>query len=187
MKYAGIINNDVVNGYDVCVSYWCQGCHFRCPGCHNPQTWDFDGGYDADENELINKIIESISENGIQRNLSILGGEPLCNENIDFTYRLVNEVKERYPNIKIFCWTGYKYEDLVSFCDASLTYTGKKLDIAYKLSMILLLYVDVLIDGKFDINNRDITLPFRGSKNQRVIDLKKSFANNCKAVLWEEE
>ena len=52
MKYAGVINNDVVNGYDVCVSYWCQGCRFRCPGCHNPQTWDFDGGKDINEDEL---------------------------------------------------------------------------------------------------------------------------------------
>lgn len=170
MKYAGIINNDVVNGYDVCVSYWCQGCHFRCPGCHNPQTWDFNGGYDADENELIDKIIKSISENGIQRNLSILGGEPLCNENISFTYRLIHEVKREYPNIKIFCWTGYKFEDLVDSC----------------LSLILS-SVDVLVDGKFDINNRDITLPFRGSKNQRVIDVKETIKNKLNIVLWEEE
>lgn len=186
MKYAGIINNDVVNGYDVCISYWCQGCHFRCPGCHNPQTWDFDGGYDANEDELIDKIIKSISENGIQRNLSILGGEPLCNENISFTYRLIHEVKKEYPNIKIFCWTGYKFEDLIDFCDKSHTYDNDKLKIAVKLSLILL-SIDVLVDGKFDINNRDITLSFRGSKNQRVIDVKETIKNKLNIILWEEE
>lgn len=187
MKYAGIINNDVVNGYDVCVSYWCQGCHFRCPGCHNPQTWDFDGGYDADENELIDAIIKSISKNGIQRNLSILGGEPLCDENIGFTHKLINKVKRIYPNIKIFCWTGYKFEDLVDFCGAAITYDENTLDIACKLSFILR-NIDVLIDGVFDINNKDITLPFRGSKNQRVIDVKKTIQNNLLNVVpWEEK
>lgn len=166
MKYAGIINNDVVNGKDVCVSYWCQGCRFRCPGCHNPQTWDFDGGIEEDEDILIEKVITAISLNGIQRNLSILGGEPLCHENSAFTAHLIEKVKERYPTIKVFLWTGFNWEDLLSYCE-------KQEDIFY-----ILKNVDLLIDGKFDIKNRDITLPFRGSKNQRVICSKESIRDN---------
>ena len=163
MKYAGIINNDVVNGRDVCVSYWCQGCRFRCPGCHNPQTWDFDGGIEEDDNVLVENVINAISLNGIRRNLSILGGEPLCHENSGFTALLISRVKERYPDIKVFLWTGFKWEDL-------LEYSNKDDDIRYVIST-----VDWLIDGKFEITNRDITLPFRGSKNQRVICAQESY------------
>lgn len=160
MKYAGIINNDVVNGQDVCVSYWCQGCRFRCPGCQNPQTWDFDGGIEAKDVDIIQNVIEAISKNGIQRNLSILGGEPLCQENNFFTLELINAVKEKYPDIKIFLWTGYKWEDLIHFCPNGI-----------------LKQIDLLVDGQFDISNRDITLPFRGSRNQRVIDVKKTLTS----------
>ena len=185
MKYAGIINNDVVNGQDVCVSYWCQGCRFRCPGCQNPQTWDFNGGIEIDENKLINQIIELISKNGIQRNLSILGGEPLCDENIPFTYRLIEEVKKVYPAIRVFCWTGYEYEDLYCYSDTKDWYTLEQSVNSGKLSYILN-NIDILVDGKFDIENRDITLPFRGSKNQRVIDMKKT-CSSAKIVLYEVE
>ena len=172
MKYAGIINNDVVNGKDVCVSYWCQGCRFRCPGCHNPQTWDFNGGIDADENDIIKTVIGAISKNGIQRNLSILGGEPLCDENLGFTDKLVNEVMKQYDNIHVFLWTGYKWEDLMHYADS------------HPQIMNVLRNVEILVDGQFDITHRDITLPFRGSSNQRIIDVQKSLKNN-KVVLWE--
>lgn len=165
MKYAGIINNDVVNGYDVCVSYWCQGCRFRCPGCHNPQTWDFNEGTEIDEDVLIENIIQAITQNGIQRNLSILGGEPLCEENVQFTAKLINEITKVYPSIIIFLWTGYKFEYLWE-----LALHNKYID--YVISTI-----DILIDGEFEINNRDVSLPFRGSKNQRVIDMKKTLKN----------
>lgn len=160
MRYAGIINNDVVNGYDVCVSYWCQGCHFRCPGCHNPQTWDFNSGITSDDDDIITSVINAISNNGVRRNLSILGGEPLCDENIAFTQRLINEVVNVYPSIKIFLWTGYTIEDIL---------TGDRQD--FKPTLYL---VDVLVDGQFELEHRDITLPFRGSENQRVIDVKST-------------
>jgi len=162
MKYAGVIKNDVVNGYDVCVSYWCQGCRFRCPGCHNPQTWDFDGGTEIEESALIKMIINSISQNNVQRNLSILGGEPLCRENVNFTSKLIKNVVETYPDIKIFVWTGYKYEYLLEIAKEN-----------YYMDHVLS-NIHVLIDGQFEIDNRDISLPFRGSKNQRVIDIQKS-------------
>lgn len=183
MKYAGIINNDVVNGQDVCVSYWCQGCRFRCPGCQNPQTWDFDGGIEDKEENIINNVIEAIEKNGIHRNLSILGGEPLCDENLYFTYRLINKVIEVYPSIRIFIWTGYKWEDLIKYCEQDYMVVDKKN--ASRLKGILS-KTELLIDGQFDLSHRDITLPFRGSNNQRIIDVQKSLISN-KVVLWQPE
>lgn len=181
MKYAGIINNDVVNGQDVCVSYWCQGCRFRCPGCQNPQTWDFDGGIDGKEQDIIQKVIESISKNGIQRNLSILGGEPLCDENLYFTYRLIKAVKKQYPNIRIFIWTGYKWEDLIAYCNKQLITVYSQN--ATRLKAILC-ETELLIDGKYDATHRDISLPFRGSNNQRIIDVQKTLKKGNEIVLW---
>ncbi len=171
MKYAGIINNDVVNGQGVCVSFWSQGCPHRCPGCHNPNTWDYKGGIDGDDQEVVNHIIDMIHKNGIQRNLSILGGEPLCNQNLAFTFGLIMKVKEKYPNIKIFIWTGYSWEDLMYSVNAEnnvLSVTD--CDKLYKI----ISNTDILIDGKFVKELRNITLPLRGSSNQKVIDAKKS-------------
>ena len=88
MKYAGLLKNDFINGEGVCVSVWVQGCPFRCKGCHNPQTWDFDEGIEVDEDALIDEVLAALNANGILRNLSILGGEPLAPQNRNFTNRL---------------------------------------------------------------------------------------------------
>ena len=152
MKYAGIIENDVVNGEGVCLSYWTQGCPHKCDGCHNPETWNFNGEKEDSKENILNKILTLLNKNNIHRNLSILGGEPLCDENIDFTMEILKQVKQRYPNIKTFVWTGYTYEELCKL---------------YK--DIIFDNIDVLIDGKYDKNQRDITLKLRGSKNQRIL------------------
>lgn len=156
MRCAGIIENDFVNGEGVCVSFWTQGCPFRCPGCHNPQTWDFNGGIDAEEDSLIEHILESLNANGVQRNLSILGGEPLCEENVDFIELLTYWVRVHYPNIKIYLWTGYTLEQL------------RERALTNPLINNILERVDMLAAGPFILAERDITLPFVGSKNQRV-------------------
>lgn len=153
MRYAGIIKNDVVNGKDVSVSFWCQGCPHHCNGCHNPETWDFNGGLFSGKETLIENIISAIGENGIQRNLSILGGEPLCKENKEFVVELIKKVKKNFPDIKIYVWTGYQFKDI----DADI-----------------LKYIDVIIDGKFILEQKDITLPLRGSRNQNIIDVQKT-------------
>lgn len=152
MRYAGIIENDVVNGEGICLSYWTQGCPHKCDGCHNPETWNFNGGKEDSKENILNKILTLLNKNNIHRNLSILGGEPLCDENIDFTMEILKQVKQRYPSIKTFVWTGYTYEELCKL---------------YK--DIIFDNIDVLIDGKYDKNQRDITLKLRGSKNQRVL------------------
>lgn len=148
MKYAGLIKNDIVNGEGVCVSFWTQGCPFKCKGCHNPQTWDFDGGKDL-PNDIKGQIVKAISDNNITRNFSILGGEPLCEQNIELVKEILLAVKAAYPHIKVFLWTGYELEDIKD------TFILEK--------------VDVLITGPYIEEQRDITLPLRGSYNQKVL------------------
>lgn len=152
MRVAGLTKNDTTNGEDICVSLWVQGCPHRCKGCHNPESWDFNGGEYKNNDILLEEIYDAISANGIQRNFSILGGEPLAPQNINDTYYILWEVKQRYPSIKTFVWTGYTLEQLKEM---------------YKDT--LLENVDVLIDGPFIKAERDITLKFRGSKNQRIL------------------
>lgn len=159
MKYAGVINDDIVNGRGVCVSFWVQGCSHHCQGCHNPETWDKDGGYELPP-DYIPCIEKLLKKNGIRRNLSILGGEPLCNDNIAIVFDLLMVVKYDMPWTKTFVWTGGKFEAL---------------KLVYPSTMKL---IDVLIDGPFDITQRDITLPLRGSPNQRIIDVQASLQLN---------
>lgn len=158
MRYAGIIRNDVAAGQGVNVTFFVQGCEQHCPGCHNQQTWDFDGGYEFTQ-DTMNDIINSLSANGVQRNLSIMGGEPLHPNNLFLTNLIIEEVKKVYPNIKIYLWTGYIYENLLEKNE--------------KLLQNILENIDVLIDGPFIKEQRDITLAMRGSRNQRVIELKE--------------
>lgn len=152
MRIAGLTKNDTTNGEGICVSLWVQGCPHHCKGCHNPESWDFNGGEYKNNDILLEEIYDAISANGIQRNFSILGGEPLAPQNINDTYYILWEVKQRYPSIKTFVWTGYTLEQLKEM---------------YKDT--LLENVDVLIDGPFIKAERDITLKFRGSKNQRIL------------------
>ena len=158
MKYAGIIKNDVAAGKGVCVTFFVQGCDAHCPGCHNPETWDFDGGYEFTQ-DTINSIINALNANGVQRNLCIMGGEPLHPNNLFLTQLIITEVKKVYPDIKIYLWTGYLYEDLIVKHE--------------KILQNILQEIDVLIDGPFIQEQRDITLEMRGSKNQRILNLKE--------------
>ena len=149
MRYAGLITNDFADGEGVCVSFWVQGCPIHCPGCHNKQTWDFEGGLELPSNYL-DLIDQAICANGVRRNFSLLGGEPLCAENLELSYTILKHVRNKYPSIKIFCWTGYTLEALSS----------KQRD--------CLQFVDTLIDGPYIQEQRDITLKLRGSTNQKI-------------------
>jgi len=137
--------------------YSFNGCPHHCVGCHNPETWNPSGGELVNIDNTIEQILEYINVNGIQRNLSILGGEPLWEDNAKFTARLAAAAKKKYPTIKIFCWTGYLLEDI---------------DEEY------LKDIDVLIDGPFELDKRDVSLPLRGSSNQRVLYNKIDFCKN---------
>lgn len=158
MRYAGIIKNDVAAGNKVCVTFFVQGCARHCPGCHNPETWDFDGGYEFTQ-ETLNKILDALKANGVQRNFAVMGGEPLHPDNLFLTNLVISEVRKKYPDIKIYLWTGYLYKDLI--------------DKPEKLLQNIFDNIDVLIDGPYIQEQRDITLPMRGSKNQSIITLHK--------------
>lgn len=160
MRYSGIIENDIVNGEGFCVSFWVQGCPHHCNGCQNPQTWDFDGGYKDNIDSIALKLKQSLSANGVDRNFSILGGEPLCSENVKDVYKILTEIRLSYPKINIYLWSGYLFEELRLHGN----------EIVQKV----LESIDILIDGRFIESERDVTLKLRGSRNQRIIDVKRS-------------
>lgn len=151
MRYSGINYNDTANGDGICVSFWTQGCPHKCIGCHNPGTWDFKGGFEKPIKDIIAEIIKAISANGIKRNFSILGGEPLCAENADNVSQIIDAVRTAYPDIKIFLWTGYEKNEL-NHCQREI-----------------LNKTDYYIVGRFILELRDITLKWRGSSNQEII------------------
>ncbi|MGL5913549.1 MAG: anaerobic ribonucleoside-triphosphate reductase activating protein [Bacteroidales bacterium] len=155
VNYASIINNDIINGDEgISVSFWTQGCPHRCKGCHNPETFDHEGGKIAPpllEEDICNRI----SADGILRNLSILGGEPLWGENLFLVHRIVATVRERFKNtIKIYLWTGYTLEYLLIKENPFIEF--------------ILENIDVLVDGPYVESLRDTSLLLRGSSNQRI-------------------
>ena len=158
MRYSGLIRNDLAAAPGVSVSFFTQGCPHRCKGCHNPETWDFEGGKEFTY-EVLNEIIEALGANGIKRNFCVMGGEPLAPENEFLTLLVTSKVKELFPDIKIYIWTGYYYDDIKKRGG----HTEKILNIT-----------DVLIDGPYIESKRDTTLPMRGSSNQNIIVLKES-------------
>ena len=152
-RYNKIRKMDISNGPGVRVSIFMQGCTFNCKGCFNPETHDFNSGKEFTE-ETINRVLELCSKDHIS-GLSILGGEPLHAKNIDATTALAKAFKEKYPDKTIWIWSGFLFDR----------------DLQDKE---ILKYIDVLVDGQFKIDEADPTLEWRGSRNQRVIDIKKS-------------
>lgn len=161
MRYASVKYNDTVDGIGICVSFWTQGCPHKCKGCHNPETWNPDGGKEYTI-EVRDKIVKAINAHGVQRNLSILGGEPFANESKDIVLDLIQNVRKNFPFVKIFIWSGFLYEQLI---------TDEKSKQILELS-------DVLIDGLFKEEEKDLSLFLRGSKNQRVINIQESMKQN---------
>ena len=162
MRWAKIRTEDIANGPGFRVSIYVQGCNNHCPGCFNPETWDFQGGREFN-NAVKNKFLE-LGNNKKIVGFSILGGEPL--QQGQDMLNLVKEIKERYPDKTIWMWTGCVYEEL----------TPEQLEIVK--------YVDVLIDGRFDVKLKSLRSRYKGSSNQRVIDIAKTLKEG-KCVLHE--
>lgn len=158
MRYSGLILNDITAAPGLCVSFFTQGCPHHCPGCHNPGTWAFDGGKEF-TNDTLRQILEGLVAQGIERNLCIMGGEPLCEANAFLVNLILQEVRYKLPEVKIYIWSGYTYEELLRSGDP---HVKSCLELA-----------DVLIDGPYIEAERDLTLEMRGSRNQRIIDLHK--------------
>lgn len=166
MRFSKIKDNDIANGLGVTMSLWTQGCPHHCKGCFNGETWDFNAGEEFEDSDL-KYILENINKNNVHRDLSILGGEPLCPENVDGVIEVCKIFKEKFPEKKIYLWTGYVVEG----------FNQKQREV--------LNYIDVLVDGPFVQDKRNLSLMMRGSSNQRVIDVKKSIDEN-KIVLFRE-
>ena len=153
MRYNLIRKMDISNGPGVRVSIFMQGCAFHCKNCFNPNTWDFNGGQEFNQ-ETIDEVLDLCKEGHI-KGLSILGGEPMHPNNIEGTTKLAKAFKERYPDKSIWAWSGFKVDE------------GLK-------DKEVMNYIDVLVDGQYKDELHDFTLKWRGSSNQRVIDVKES-------------
>ncbi len=164
MRYNKIRKMDISNGPGVRVAIFLQGCSFNCKNCFNPETHDFNGGSEFNE-EVINKVLQLADKDHIA-GLSILGGEPMHPKNIEATKKLAKAFKEKYPDKTVWVWSGFLFENL------------KDKDV--------LNYIDVLVDGQFVDELRDPTLHWKGSSNQRVIDVKKTLKNNKITILEEK-
>lgn len=158
MKYASVITSECYNGPGWGVTFALQGCPHHCPGCFNPETWDFSGGKEFTPDTLA-EIIKGMAPEYITR-LSVQGGEPLAPENVFLTYLVCETIKNKYPNKEIYIWTGYTTEELVARNDPKI---NKLLEGEI---------ADYLIDGRFIEAEKDASLFMRGSKNQRILYLK---------------
>ena len=159
MNYATIKKNDIANGPGIRVSLFVSGCTHRCPGCFNAEAWDFAYG-EVFTHEVEESILRAL-EPGYVEGLTLLGGEPMEPENQAVLLPFVRRVKERYPNKTVWCYSGYTLEQLLDpTCRAHTADTAA-----------LLALFDVLVDGRFEQDKKDIRLRFRGSSNQRIIDL----------------
>lgn len=162
MRYAEIKPVDIANGVGVGVAVFVQGCKFHCKDCFNEITWDFTGGKEFTE-AVMEEIIDFLAPNYIKR-LTVLGGEPLVEENREGVLWILQRVREKYPNKQIWIYTGYLWEQVRDLEHME--------------------YLDVLVDGRFKAELKDISLRFRGSSNQRIIDVKKSLRAK-EVVLWK--
>jgi len=175
MNYATIKKRDIANGPGVRVSLFVSGCTHRCPGCFNEIAWDFAYGSPFD-GAVERELFEALSPDYIQ-GLSLLGGEPFEPQNQRTLCPFLRKVRERYPQKNIWCYSGYTLEQLsgkeVSRCRCEVTDE-------------MLSYINVLVDGRFELEKKNIRLRFRGSENQRLIDLDKT-RERGRIVLWDEK
>ena len=163
MKYNIVRKMDISNGPGVRVSVFMQGCEFHCKNCFNPETWNFENGKDFTQG-TIDEVLDLCNQDYI-KGLSILGGEPMHPKNIDGTTKLAKAFKEKYPNKNLWVWSGFKFDEDLKDKD-------------------VMKYVDVLVDGRYVDEMHNPSLKWRGSSNQRVIDVQKSLENK-KVVLIE--
>lgn len=165
MNYGEIKKVDIANGEGVRVSLFVSGCRNHCKECFNPMTWSFNYGKEYSE-ETEKEILEALNHDYIE-GLTVLGGEPFEPENQKEVLSLVKKVREVFPHKNIWIYSGFAFEELV----------GKKESrAATPLTKEILKNIDVLVDGRFEIAKKDLMLKFRGSTNQRIIDVKKTLA-----------
>lgn len=161
MRVAGIVKNSVVNGIGIRDVLFLQGCKHHCKGCHNPTTWNLEGGKLYTIDYLIDEFKDSAND------ITISGGEPLLQFHDDL-YHFMKRMHREHGK-RFWLYTGYRYEEIPNF-----------------ILIMLSEFTDVLVDGRFELDKKDLTLQFRGSSNQRLIDLPKSIKEE-QIILWEDK
>lgn len=174
INYASIRSMDVTNGEGVGVALFVQGCHFHCYNCFNQETWDFNGGKEW-TSKIEQQFIKLIDRSYINR-ISILGGEPLSHENISSVLQLVQKIRLLFPDKSIWLYSGYTldkcYSDFIR---------GTSIESKQRIEIIK--NIDIMVDGQYDDSLKNLSLRFKGSSNQRVIDIQQTIKNE-KIVLW---
>ena len=173
MYYATIKNNDIANGPGVRVSLFVSGCTHKCPGCFNEEAWDFEYGQPFTQ-ETIDLILDMLKPPYI-RGLTLLGGEPFEPQNQPAVVELLRQVKAKYPEKSIWAYSGYLFDR-----DILAGRLGPK-----EITEEYVSYLDVIVDGRFVLSKKNLSLRFRGSENQRLIDVKASLKEG-EVILWQD-
>ena len=172
MNYLKIEKTSIANGEGIRVVLWCSGCRLHCKGCHNPETWCLNSGKLFDE-DAKKELFEALNKSYIQ-GITFSGGHPLENENLEEVYKLIVEIRNKFSNKDIWLYTGYQLENILN---------NPLRDMNTTLKRRIVEMCDIVVDGKYIEEERDITLKWRGSRNQRVINVKESLKEN-KIVLY---
>jgi anaerobic ribonucleoside-triphosphate reductase activating protein len=172
---------DISNGEGVGVALFVQGCDFHCPSCFNQDTWDFNGG--KEWTKETKETFLKLADKPYMKRVSFLGGECLANENLESVYDVIKDVKEIFPDKKIWLWTGYTWGSIFNpIVTDNLNLERDKL---IKLRQEIVKMTDILVDGRYIHEQKDMNLKFKGSKNQRVIDVKESIKQG-KVIIYCE-
>ena len=174
MRWAQIRDLDISNGKGVGIALFTQGCPFHCFNCFNPETWDFDKGNEWTEE--VQKDFLKLAERPYIDRISFLGGEPLAEQNTKELLILVKALKDNFPTKKIWLYSGFTFEKIFNSTEET-----------FLVRQQILSYVDILVDGQYIDDLKDYSLRFRGSSNQRIIDVKKTLSNEDKAIVLYEE
>ena len=183
MNYSTIKTHDIANGPGVRVSLFVSGCRHHCRGCFNPETWDFHNGK-LFTPEVMEEILNACDHKYIT-GLSLLGGEPFEPENAVSLLTLVSAFKKKFPEKTIWCYTGYRIDEIVAGKLKTWHSEYEMTEDELKVAKALLNYIDILVDGEFIMDKKDLKLRFRGSSNQRVLYAKKFMQTN-NIVLWDD-
>lgn len=184
MRYAQIRSMDISNGEGVGVSLFVQGCPFHCKNCFNSETWDFNGGKEWTE-KTKNKFMELIDRPYIKR-VSFLGGECLADQNLDVVLDLIKEISISFPEKTIWLYTGFRWEEMYDSYNSFIPLESNLRKDIYELYIKrhqIIELCNIVVDGEYIDEQKDVTKKWAGSKNQRVIDVKQSLAQN-KVVLY---
>lgn len=181
MNYHNITHDDMLNGSGLRVVLWCSGCEHHCKNCQNPQTWDYESGISFDE-KAKKELFDELKKDYIS-GITFSGGDPLASNNLFNIYNLMKEIKSEFPQKTIWLYTGYTWEQIMYPVVTNDFNIEKRATDQMREQIVS--YCDVVVDGEYVDELRDITLHWCGSSNQRVIDVQKSLSSG-KVVLYEE-